>query len=346
MSHSPDYILIVDGNNIVARNVHANSELLVRKGKKAIFTGGLYGTLQSLRVLVWNDLFKRISGIIVCQDTGRPTYRTKLCPEYKGNRTPIDDLRRAVERGKATKKEKREYEMLRKMLDQNERLSAFLEPFGIATIRIKGWEADDVAAYLVKRVFTKKRFPDQKVLLYSGDGDWTQLVGKRVHQRTPGSKGKLLKRTGKHARLLKTMCGDSADNLKGLMGVGPKKAEQLLEEAGFPTTPKELRSAVKKLEIDTTKGPAKLLLEQWESFVAQWKATSMKVAVKKMDATALRVALTHSRISKKECRKTLREHGIKSLQSETPFDELTQAFGSAFTKGRMAGVFDALQEIT
>lgn len=344
MGEKPNYILIVDGNNLVARNVHANSTLAARNGKRTIFTGGLYGSLSSLKSVLWHDLYRQVAGVVVIHDRGRPKYRTKLCPEYKANRTPIDTLRRRVERGKATKKEKQEYEMLRKMLDQNERLPDFLAPLGVATIISPGWEADDVAAYLALRVFTEKRFPNLKVMLFSGDGDWTQLVGNHVHQKMPGKNDRIVKKTRPYDRILKVLEGDPADNLKGVVGVGRTRAEQLIAEIKRkPSTPEELRKAIKKSGIPLDKGPAKAILEQWDSFVAQFKATDMPRAVRKMEKLGARFKLTFTGIDKKVFRKNCRRLQMRSFLYDE--GETISIFGSAFTKGRMAGVFDALEEL-
>jgi 5'-3' exonuclease len=340
-----DYILLVDGNNVVAMNVHSHPDLMVRKGRRTLYTGGLYGTLDSLRALLWQDLFKRVSGVVFIQDFGRPEYRIKLCPEYKSNRTPLKALKRLVERGKATKEQKREYELLWRIKDTNGRIGDFLAPFGVAIASAAGWEADDVAAYLVTRVFTKARFPDSKIMLLSGDKDWNQLINKRVCQRTPGGKGKLLKQYSPHARLVKVMCGDTSDHLKGVIGIGEKGANKLMEDTRYPTNPEELRRAIKKFKIPTEKGPAKLLLEQWDHFVAQWKATSMKKAVKIMEKEETKIRVFQGSLDDRVAKSSLRKTLMRSLLGTDNFGDLMGAFGSAFTKGRMAGVFDALEEL-
>lgn len=325
-------------------NVHAHPDLMVTSGKRSIYTGGLYGTLSSLHTLLWQDLFKRVAGVIFTQDQERPKYRTKLCPEYKANRTPFNELKRLVERRKATKQQKKKYELLWRILYSNERIGEFLDPFGVTTVSAPGWEADDVAAYLTLRVFTKERFPDHKVMLLSGDKDWSQLINKRVYQRTPGVKGKLYKKYGPHARLMKIMVGDTSDHLKGIIGIGEKGAKKLLEDTRFPTNPKQLRRAIKKLDVPTTKGPAKLVLEQWDHFIDQWKATSMKIAVKKMEKNGTKLRISVGSLNDKKAKANIRKLMMRSFMGPT-FDDVMGAFGSAYSKGRMAGVFDALEEL-
>lgn len=336
-----NYILLVDANNIISRSAHANSSLTTKKKGKITFTGGIYGTVRSIQALTWEAFYQRIAGVVMIYDRGRPAYRKRLCPEYKANRTPFDQIEKMLA-GKLKKSERQKLEMIKKVFDQCQRSPKFLSSLGVANIWSPGWEADDVAGYLVREVFTKERFPKHRVLLYSSDGDWSQLVGKRVHQRKPGKDGEFLKSVDPQFRLMKTIVGDMADNLKGVLGIGDVKAGTLLTETFGARTPKQLRRAIKN-GIDATKGPAKLVMEQWTALNAQFRATSMKGAVAQMKKEKAKFELLFTGFNEKRFTKKCRALKMFSLIQDD--GDVLASFGSAYTKGRMAGVFDALQEL-
>ena len=141
---------------------------------------------------------------------------------------------------------------------------------------------------------------------------------------------------------MKTICGDTADNLKGVAGIGEKKAAALLENFPKVRNVKQLVASVR--EADHSKGPEKLVMEQRKSLLAQSRATSMKRAVKEMEQAGVSFRIRRGALKKKAFEKKCQKYQMFSLIKR--MDDILKAFGSAFTQGRSHGVFDALEELT
>ena len=154
----------------------------------------------------------------------RGTFRSRLYPEYKANRdAPPEDL-----------------------LPQVERCLALLETIGVPVIGADGYEADDVIAAIAAS-YTAEH-PDVRVRIISKDKDLKQLLG----PDSPASAGggiemydvhtdKLITAQTLHEELgigpaqiidMLALMGDTADNVPGVPGIGPKTACQLIAEFG------------------------------------------------------------------------------------------------------------------
>ena len=104
-------------------------------------------------------------------------------------------------------------------------------------LRYKGVEADDIAAHLVK---FKNKYDLEYIWLISSDRDWDLLIQENV--------GRFSYVTRKEVRLdnwnehydippemyisMKCLTGDKGDNVRGIPGIGPKRATQLIEQYG------------------------------------------------------------------------------------------------------------------
>lgn len=118
-----------------------------------------------------------------------------------------------------------------------------VEALGVRLIGIEGWEADDVIGTLAAQAAAQ----GLETVIVSGDKDFYQLIGPRVHLMNPGRGGQ----TGVEAEWVDersasskfgvpphrvvdylALIGDSSDNVPGAPGVGPKTALQLIEEFG------------------------------------------------------------------------------------------------------------------
>ncbi|MSR35550.1 MAG: DNA polymerase I [Gemmatimonadetes bacterium] len=118
-----------------------------------------------------------------------------------------------------------------------------VEALGVRLIGIDGWEADDVIGTLAVRAAAN----GMEAVIVSGDKDFYQLVGPRVHLMNPGRGGQ----AGVEAEWIDeanapnkfgvapdrvvdylALIGDSSDNVPGAPGIGPKTALALIEEFG------------------------------------------------------------------------------------------------------------------
>lgn len=148
-------------------------------------------------------------------DRGKPAFRMALAPDYKANRSPMpDDLR-----------------------SQIDIIEEMIEAFGWPKFGDKDFEADDIIAAIANDI------SDAEFRIISADKDLAQLISSRVKMLIPGKKG-VFKLRGTEEVIEKFMVtpeqiidylaliGDSADNIPGIAGIGPKTAVTLIEQAG------------------------------------------------------------------------------------------------------------------
>ncbi len=109
-----------------------------------------------------------------------------------------------------------------------------LNALGVDTVDRPMHEADDMVATIA----TELADNGHKVMLYSDDKDYYQLVSPDIHLHRRSFEGVVI--TPQQAAVMgieygerylhaKAVMGDSGDNIKGLKGIGEKKALQLLE---------------------------------------------------------------------------------------------------------------------
>ena len=126
------------------------------------------------------------------------------------------------------------------VIDRNEvrvviqRLEELLECMGIARLKIDGREADDIIATVTRELAEQ----GERSLIFSDDKDFIQLVGPLIHLcrrsmqgivMTPSQCRMLGLDYGERALHVKAMMGDYGDNIKGLLGIGERKAQQALD---------------------------------------------------------------------------------------------------------------------
>lgn len=175
-------------------------------------TNALFGFIRMVRQL---EKQWRPDRLVVAFDGGSPAHRLEKCPAYKAQRPPMPaDLRSQLA-----------------LIDE------FLAAAGIPMVLLKGQEADDVMATLAVRAAAA----GATVRLATSDKDLMQLVGERIRLVPPT---KTDEEMGPDAVAAKTgvpperivdwlaLVGDSADNIPGLAGVGPKTAAKLIAQFG------------------------------------------------------------------------------------------------------------------
>lgn len=163
--------------------------------------------------------------LIIAADWGSSSYRKEIHPEYKQNR-----------KDKFAEQSEEERIAFEEFFEEFEAsLDLLAEEYTV--LRYKGVEADDLAAHLVKE---KEKYKLQYIWLISSDRDWDLLIQENV--------GRFSYVTRKEVRLdnwhehynvtpeeyisLKCLTGDKGDNVPGIPGIGPKRAEQLIKEYG------------------------------------------------------------------------------------------------------------------
>jgi DNA polymerase I len=148
-------------------------------------------------------------------DTSDETvFRKEIDPTYKANRqAPPEDLP-----------------------PQIDRIISILQVMKVPILRMPGFEADDLLATLCEEYGGR----DLDVFLVSRDKDLDQLLTEHIRMYDPMKDREIdvaAMREEKgfgpeQAVEAQMLMGDSTDNVKGVMGVGPKKAAQLLQQYG------------------------------------------------------------------------------------------------------------------
>jgi DNA polymerase-1 len=201
-------LYLVDGSWFIFRAFHVLPPLSNSHG---LPTGTTYGFIRMLLKLLKDA---RPTHIAVAFDSPKKTFRDDLFESYKANReeAPND------------------------LLAQIPYIHRAVEAFRIRRIMIDGYEADDVIGTLAARA-ARDRF---KAVIVTGDKDFMQIVEPDISLWNTMSG----KRTGpaevrkifglEPAALIDVMAltGDTIDNVKGVPGVGDKKASALIQHFG------------------------------------------------------------------------------------------------------------------
>jgi DNA polymerase-1 len=240
-------IYLIDGTAVLYRSYFAfiNRPLINSKGEN---TSAIYGTINSIIKLI--DTFEP-EYLAVSFDLKAPTFRHKITSTYKANRPPMPE----------------------DLVSQIEPVKKFYELAGIPEFSVSGYEADDVLATLAET------FKDEfEVVIVSGDKDFAQLVDERVTLFDPAKEKftdqqKVVEKYGITAEQFidyLAIVGDSADNIPGVKGIGPKGASALLKEFG---TLEEIYDNLENIKQGSRK---KLEASKEESFLSQTLAKIIK----------------------------------------------------------------------
>ncbi len=201
-------LLLVDGTAYLFRAYYALPAFTTSEGQP---TGALHGVLNMVQRLLRDDP-PELLGFVM--DAPGPTFRDELYPEYKANRDVMpEDLR-----------------------EQIEPVVSMVEAMGVPLLRVGGVEADDVIGTLAAQAAEQ----GLDTLISTTDKDFAQLVGPRVKlvnwntSRVMDSAA-VEEKFGvppKRIRDYLALAGDSADNIPGVRGVGPKTAAKWLQAYG------------------------------------------------------------------------------------------------------------------
>ncbi len=202
-------LTIIDTFGFFFRSFYALPPL---KSKKGFPTGLLTGFVNFINNLIEQE---KSDYIVFALDSEGPSFRSQIDPNYKAQRpTPPEEL-----------------------LQQLPIAISWIEKMGLKNLAKEGFEADDIIASLVK--CAKDR--NIKVRIVSHDKDLYQLIEdqkvvlydpiKRVEIDEEGAK----KKFGVPPKMIRdylALVGDSADNIPGVKGIGPKTAVKLLQKYG------------------------------------------------------------------------------------------------------------------
>jgi len=182
--------------------------------------------LQTIRSLAQSY---KCGNIIITADWGSSSYRKEILPEYKQNRK--DKY--------ATQTEEEKQAFADFFEEYEETLELLADSYKV--LRYQGVEADDLAAHLVKQ---KKEYGLEEIWLLSSDRDWDLLIQDGVSRFSYVTRKEVtISNWHEHYAVtpeeyisFKCLTGDKGDNVPGISGIGPKRAEQLISQYGDAMT--------------------------------------------------------------------------------------------------------------
>ena len=200
--------LIVDGNNLGYMVNYAFD--LSYQGKDVSI---LYGFISVIQKVIIKYKF---DSVLVCWDSPlKSNFRREILPGYKAGRHGENEKDPDV-------KMQKQLEYAR-VYEQFDLLKNILPCFGISTLEYGGLEADDL-------IFWSALSTDGDVIIYSKDDDIYQAISSKCSVLR-GDKlvtiDDLNILPGDYA-LYKCLMGDKSDNVPGIVGVGPKTSEKLV----------------------------------------------------------------------------------------------------------------------
>ncbi|MFW5688674.1 MAG: 5'-3' exonuclease H3TH domain-containing protein, partial [Spirochaetota bacterium] len=236
-----DALYLLDGYSLVYRSYFAfiRTPMFNPKGKNS---SAIFGFFRSLFLLLED---RRPSHFAVVLDSRTPTFRHEMYEEYKATRekTP-EDLKNEIPV-----------------------IEEILEKLGVPTVRVDGYEADDVMATFAAMA----KEAGTTCYVVSGDKDLLQLVDGPVKVLKPESGGGFTEMdrdavveswgvTPEQILDFLSLVGDSSDNVPGVKGIGAKTAASLLEQ--FPNLESiyehlgEIKSKSQREKLETNRESA------------------------------------------------------------------------------------------
>ena len=207
-------LLVIDGNSIANRAFFGIKLLTTKDGR---YTNAIYGFLNILLSLLKET---QPDEVAVAFDLRAPTFRHKMYDGYKATR----------------------HGMPEELAQQMPVLKELLADLGYREVTAEGWEADDILGTLAAACNARK----DDCFLATGDRDSLQLVSESttvllaatvmgrsktvtmdvdaIHEKYGIEPQQLIE--------VKSLMGDTSDNIPGVKGIGEKTALSLVQKFG------------------------------------------------------------------------------------------------------------------
>lgn len=201
-------LIIIDISNYIFRAFYAIRPLHAPDGTPV---NAVYGVLSMVHNLITKY---KPTHILIARDTKEGSFRKEIYPEYKANRSePPDEL-----------------------IPQFPLVDELIKVLRLPEIKTPNYEADDIIGSAC--VQWKRDFDE--ILIASGDKDLMQFVDGPIKmldtmkEKTYGRED-VKDKMGVYPEQIVdflSLVGDTSDNIPGVAGIGPKGAQNLLEEFG------------------------------------------------------------------------------------------------------------------
>jgi 5'-3' exonuclease len=212
VSEQENCLMVVDALNLAFRWKHSGATDFAEDYKR---------TIESLKKSY------KAKWVIVAADQGSSSYRKEIYPEYKQNRK--DKF------AEQTDAERAAFELF--FEDYQASLDNIRKTTDYPVIQFKQTEADDIAAYIAS---IRHLLPIDHVWMISSDKDWDLLVSEQISRFSYVTRKEVTANNWhthyqfphEHYISIKCLMGDTGDNVQGVEGIGPKRAQQLVNEYG------------------------------------------------------------------------------------------------------------------
>ncbi len=244
-------LIVIDGNAVIHRAFYAIPPFKSPEGE---LVNAVYG-FASILLNILN--IQKPDYIAASFDLPKKTFRHEEYAEYKATRSKAPD----------------------ELYGQIARIKEVVRTFEIPIYEVEGFEADDVLGTLSAQAEKKE---DINTYIFTGDMDALQLVSEKTFVMAPtnGMKPPIVydkeKVIAKHGLLpsqvadMKGLQGDSSDNIKGVQGIGPKTACDLLQKY------KTLEGIYENIDEITGKVQERLINDKENAFFSRRLATIIR----------------------------------------------------------------------
>ena len=211
----PQKLFLIDGHALIFRMYYAFLRRPMINSKGADMSV-LFGFTKYLLEMIERE---QPTHVAVAFDPPGGTFRNEMYPEYKGTRPPTPQL----------------------IIDALEPLTELVKAMNIPVLMMPGFEADDVIGSMAARFASA----ETDVYMVTPDKDYGQLIGAHAFQLKPGKAGgadevvtpkEICAKYGisepRQVIDMLAICGDTADNVPGVKGVGEVGASKLVAKYG------------------------------------------------------------------------------------------------------------------
>ncbi|HWU43262.1 MAG TPA: DNA polymerase I [Bdellovibrio sp.] len=274
-------LYLVDVSSMFFRAFYAIRNLTSPAG---VPVNAVYGFISMISKLIKEE---KPEYLVFCYDRKEPSFRHEMYDQYKAHRTEMPDD-------------------LAKQIPYIKQLAPI---FGIPTVEVPSYEADDLIGTLTKL----GRRHHMEVIIVSGDKDFAQLIEphvviydtmKDVRYDSKGAFEKWGVRPDQFIDFL-AIVGDTSDNIPGVKGIGEKGAIKLLEQFKHV---EEIYENIDKVEGKSIK--EKLIASKDNAFISKKLVTIATDVPVDDDIEAYRLKPWN----REELRSLLRELNFKTFE--------------------------------
>jgi len=217
-------VVIIDAMNVLHTVYHKYKSEELYDFDKII----LYLYIQFVSDLIHFN-FEDYKKIFFVWDSGNNPYRLNLYPGYKGKimTDPVKELKRQAD--------------FKNIISASAVIKEMLKEIGLSIIERPKTEADDIVPFVCRFVAGEKNYEDISII--SSDKDYYQLFNlfPSLKALSPLSlkvrdRDSFIKEYGfdpKKYIIYKCLVGDPSDNIKGVTGIGDKRAKDLMPYFSF-----------------------------------------------------------------------------------------------------------------